>query len=107
MGRNKGKPKVLYFSETEWDIIQEKSNIAKMNTSNYIKRMALNGYIIEYNLDKINDLIYEINKIGININQLAKKANEVDNIYKKDVEELQERMDEIWHMLKSSLLKSQ
>lgn len=107
MGRNKGKPKVLYFSETEWDIIQEKSNIAKMNTSNYIKRMALNGYIIEYNLDKINDLIYEINKIGININQLAKKANEIDNIYKKDVEELQERMDEIWHMLKSSLLKSQ
>lgn len=107
MGRNKGKPKVVYFSETEWDIIQEKSNIAKMNTSNYIKRMALNGYIIEYNLDKINDLIYEINKIGININQLAKKANEIDNIYKKDVEELQERMDEIWHMLKSSLLKSQ
>lgn len=107
MGRNKGKPKILYFSEEEWAIILKKSKDLNMNTSNYIKRMALKGYIIEYNLDKINDLIYEINKIGVNINQIAKKANETDNVYKSDIEELQRRMDELWHILKSYLLKLQ
>lgn len=107
MGRNKGKPKILYFSEEEWTIILKKSKDLNMNTSNYIKRMALKGYIIEYNLDKINDLIYEINKIGVNINQIAKKANETDNVYKSDIEELQRRMDELWHILKSYLLKLQ
>lgn len=107
MGRNKGKPKILYFSEEEWAIILKKSKDLNMNTSNYIKRMALKGYIIEYNLDKINSLIYEINKIGVNINQIAKKANEINNIYIHDVDELKKRMDEIWHILKSNLLKLQ
>lgn len=107
MGKHLGKGKLLYFNEDEWEFILKKSNELNINTTNYIKRMVLNGYIVEYNLDKINDLIYEINKIGVNINQIAKKANETDNVYKSDIEELQRRMDELWHILKSYLLKLQ
>lgn len=107
MGKHKGKGKLIYFSDDEWKVVEKKAKDTKLNTTNYIKRMAIKGYIIEYNLDKINDLIYEINKIGININQLTKKANEIDNIYKNDVAELQERMDELWHILKLYLSKLQ
>lgn len=107
MGEHKGKGKLIYFHEDDWKTIEDKASQLNLNTTQYIKRMALNGYIIEYNLDKINDLIYEINKIGININQIVKKSNELDNIYQKDVEELKKEMDNIWHTLKSSLLKLQ
>lgn len=107
MAVNRGKRKEICFKEDEWAVVEKKAKDAHLDTTNYIKRMAIKGYIIEYNLDKINDLIYEINKIGININQLTKKANEIDNIYKNDVAELQERMDELWHILKLYLSKLQ
>lgn len=48
--------------------------------------MALNGYIIEYNLKVLNDFIYELNKIGVNINQITKRVNETGSIYASELE---------------------
>lgn len=46
-------------------------------------------------------MIYEINKIGVNINQVAKKYNEHD--YIKPREELLEKLDEVYGMMKSTI----
>lgn len=105
MGKHKGKGKLIYFSDDEWEVVEKKAEDTKLNTTNYIKRMAIKGYIIEYNLDKINELIYEINKIGVNINQLTRKTNEINNIYSEDMKELQKQMAALWSLLKSNLLK--
>lgn len=99
MATNRGKRKEIAFKEDEWKIVEEKAKELNIDTTKYIKRMAVNGYIITYNLDKINDLIYEVNKIGININQVAKKANEIDNIYKKDIDELMNRLEQVYILL--------
>lgn len=99
MATNRGKRKEIAFKEDEWKIVEEKAKELNIDTTKYIKRMAVNGYIITYNLDKINDLIYEVNKIGININQVAKKANEIDNIYKKDIDELMNRLEQVYSLL--------
>lgn len=103
MGRNNGKAKVLYFSDEEWEHIEKKSDMVKLNKSAYIKKMALNGYIINYELDVLNDFIYELNKIGVNINQIAKRVNETGSIHADEIERMQEDMACIWQNVKKSL----
>lgn len=103
MGRNTGKPKVLYFKEKEWELIQQKAAVAKLDTTNYIKQMAFKGYIIEYDFNILNDFIYELNKIGVNINQITKRVNETGSIHTSEIEAMQEDMTCIWQAIKKSL----
>ena len=100
---NRGKWKEVCFNEKEWALIQEKAALAKLDTTNYIKRMALNGYIIEYDLKTLNDFIYELNKIGVNINQMTKKVNETGSIHEHEIEAIQGDMKHIWESVKKSL----
>lgn len=50
----------------------------------------------------ITRMIYEINKIGVNINQIAKKYNE--HKFVKPSEDLLEKLDEVSEMIKSMIL---
>lgn len=99
MATDRGKRKEIAFKEDEWELVEEKARELNIDTSKYIKRMALNGYIITYDLEKINGLIYEVNKIGININQIVRKANEIDNVPRADIEKLEGRLNDIYEML--------
>lgn len=99
MATDRGKRKEIAFKEDEWELVEEKARELNIDTSKYIKRMALNGYIITYDLEKINGLIYEVNKIGININQIVRKANEIDNVHRADIEKLEGRLNDIYEML--------
>ena len=38
-----------------------------------------------------------------NLNQYAKRANETGSIYAADIEDLQNRLDEIWELSRQSL----
>ena len=46
-------------------------------------------------------MIYEINKIGVNINQIAKKYNE--HQYVKPSADLLDKLDEVYAMMKSTI----
>lgn len=100
---DRGKRKEIAFDEREWNLIQRKAADVKLDTTKYIKRMALNGYIIEYDLKVLNDFIYELNKIGLNINQITKRVNETGSIHASEVETIQEDMERIWAAIKKSL----
>ena len=54
----------------------------------------------------ILQMIYEINKIGVNINQIAKRINAGGPAYQADMDEIRERLDEIWQ-LQRRILSSQ
>lgn len=58
---------------------------------------------ISYDLKVLNDFIYELNKIGVNINQITKRVNETGSIYASEVETIQEDMECIWAAIKKSL----
>lgn len=100
---NRGKRKEVCFNEKEWELIEKKAAEVKLNTTNYIRRMALNGYIIEYDLNTLNDFIYALNKIGVNINQIAKRVNETGSIHTGEMEAIQEDMAQIWKGIRKSL----
>ena len=47
----------------------------------------------------------EMHKIGVNINQIAKKVNTTGDLYPEEMQELKEMVKELWRILKSSPLR--
>ena len=48
----------------------------------------------------------EIQKIGVNINQIAKHVNATGSVYQEDIEEIKGVLVEIWRLQRLSLLKA-
>ena len=46
-----------------------------------------------------------LGNISGNLNQIAKRVNTTNTIYKKDMEDIKELMDQIWQSQKSIVLK--
>jgi hypothetical protein len=93
-------------TEEEEELILEK--MQKLGTSNmsaYMRKMAIDGYIIEVDYSDLKAICYEMHKIGTNINQIAKWVNATNLVYKSDISEIKERVEQIWQLLKSSLSK--
>ncbi len=88
--REKRKAKLIYFDDEDWEAVVKKSKEANLSTTRYIRSTSVNGIIIYKDIGNFKDVIYEINKIGVNINQIA----EVINTYKKDFEHTK-RLEEI------------
>jgi hypothetical protein len=89
---------------------EEKSHIQKMITTGqfgsfgaYARKMLMNGYIVNVDLSKYHELAKEVNKVGVNVNQIAKLANERGDIYAEDISRTRELVNEIWLLLRSSL----
>ena len=85
-------------------IYQKMSELNTQNFSQYARKMLIDGFIFNLNsCTELKQLIYEINKIGININQIAKRVNESDTIFKSEIKELQESIDEICEKISERL----
>lgn len=87
----------VHLSEYEFDILTEKSAYCNLTKSDYIRKQIIDGAIIKYETCDIKNMINEINHIGVNINQIAKKVNETDYFGKKDFELLQELYNELFN----------
>ena len=70
----------------------------------YLRKMALDGYCINLNLQEVKALVALLRICSNNLNQYAKKANKTGNIYEADIKDLQERMDKIWTEMKEVLI---
>lgn len=81
----------------------EKANIKNFNA--YARLMLLDGQVIQTDLSYYHELANEINKIGINVNQIARVSNQNQNINQTEIDELKEKIEQIWQLLKYSLSK--
>lgn len=66
---------LLYVDEAEKAVIDEKAAALKMNRSEYIRAMATGG-MTRPEKEDFAKVLRELGRIGNNINQLAKYANE-------------------------------
>lgn len=98
--------KKVFFSEDEMKIIKKKMEILGIdNFSTYCRKMLIDGYVIKKDYTSLKELTFEINKIGNNINQIAKNVNIDNNVSNEQLKEINNKVDEIWHILKSEILK--
>ena len=74
-----------------------------LNMSAYVRKMALDGICIRLDLKDVRQLTVMLRRCSDNLNQYAKRANETGSIYAADIEDLQNRLDEIWELSRQSL----
>lgn len=97
---------VLRFRVTaeERGMIEEK--MAQLGTENmaaYLRKMAIDGYIVRLDLPELRDMVSLLRRSGNNLNQIAKRVNETSRIYAADIECLLENQEKLWSMAKEIL----
>ena len=73
--------------------------MALMGTDNlglYLRKMAIDGYVIRLDLPEIREMITLLRRYGSNLNQLTKRIHETSRFYEHDLEDVQEKQNELW-----------
>lgn len=89
--------------EEKKQIEEKMTQLGILNMSAYIRKMTLDGYCIRLDLSVIREMTNQISRIGNNLNQVAKRANETGSIYQDDIRDLQKKFDEIIALEKAIL----
>ena len=86
---------VVSEQEAEW--IKERMTQAGIsNLSAYLRKMAVDGYIIQLDMAEIREMTKLLRICSNNLNQYARRANETGSVYAADVEDLRTRLDGLW-----------
>ena len=94
--------KEICLNEQELNLIQHKMRqLGTHNFGAYTRKMLIDGYIIVVDYTEQKKLAAEINKIGVNINTVCRRINSTGRFYQDDIDELKEKMDAVWQLLKS------
>ena len=99
------KEKQLHIRLTKenYDEIKERSQKANLTMTDYILKSALNKKIVV--IVGYQEIFNEIRKIGINVNQIARKYN-MGLEQQSDISEIQKYMEQIWQLLRYSKQKT-
>ena len=69
-----------------------------MTQSGYVFNLVMQRPVLNIsNLDRIEE---QIRKIGVNINQVAKKVNISDNVLENDLKQILKEQVKIWQLLR-------
>ena len=94
----------FYATPEEAKLIRDREQkTGILNESAYLRKMALNGYLIQMDLSDVKEAVRLLGITSANMNQYAKKANETGSIYKEDKEDMKLRQDELWQVMKDIL----
>ena len=107
MGNRKRDVQILlWVTPEEKKMIRKRMILSKTsNMSVYLRKMAIDGMIVNTDTTYLKAMYQEMHKIGVNINQIAKKVNTTGDLYPEEMQELKEMVKELWRILRSSPLK--
>ena len=97
-GHNKKSVRVKFvMSEPEAELVKERmAELGITNLSAYLRKMAVDGYIIHLDMSDIQEMIRLLRICSNNLNQYTRRANETGSIYAADVDDLRTRLDSLW-----------
>ena len=97
--------KKYYLDEKEEKILKEKCKKLNVSYSKFIRDLIL-GYVHDDSLTiEIHNLIYELNRIGNNINQIAYVANSKGIIVQYNLEEELRKINKLVDELNDKFFK--
>ena len=97
-GHNKKSVRIEFvMSEQDAELVRERmAELGITNLSAYLRKMAVDGYIIHLDMSDIQEMIRLLRICSNNLNQYARRANETGSIYAADVDDLRTRLDGLW-----------
>ena len=99
------KNQILFFVDDEelQKIETRMRSTGIWNRSAYLRKAALNSYIIHVDHSFLKEHTRQIRMVGININQIAHHLNATGKIDRSDIEAIKKMLDEIWRLQRSIL----
>ena len=107
MSRNRRRPIHLHVMVSEAELAQIQERMAEAGITNmgaYVRKMALNGYVLHVDLGPVRELVSLQRRCANNLNQVAIQANTYGGVYPQDIAALQKDYADLWGSL-SDLLK--
>ncbi|MEG2813834.1 MAG: plasmid mobilization relaxosome protein MobC [Oscillospiraceae bacterium] len=98
--RLREKQLLIRLTEQEYENILLKSKYCNLTMSAYVRKMSVDGVIIKRDFTAIK----EVNKIGVNINQIAHKVNERDILIANDIADLQFQFEKLFEVVYADIL---
>ena len=94
----------FWVTPEERKLIEQKmAQLPTKRIGAYMRKMAIDGYIIYTDLSEFKEFQKELQAIGRNINQIAKRINSTGSAYETDIAKIKERLDEIWRLQRTML----
>ena len=108
MSRNRRRPIHLHVMVSEAELAQIQERMAEAGITNmgaYVRKMALNGYVLHVDLGPVRELVSLQRRCSNNLNQVAIQANTYGGVYPQDIAALQKDYAELWEPLSELLQK--
>ena len=100
--RKRDQNVLLRFSMDEMKLLHKKMEEAGIhNREAYLRKMALDGYIIKEDYSMLKGVFHELSRIGNNLNQVAKVANTYGDVNQSELKAIKKDLDKIWQLLLS------
>ena len=104
--RTRKYPVQFYLNDDEHFILEEKFRASRMKSkSAFLRKLILYGFVYDVDYSHIREMNSLLGNIGSNLNQIAKRINTTNSIYKEDMEDIKELMNQIWQLQKSMVSK--
>lgn len=98
----------LNFRVSPHELEQIETKMAQMGTINreaYLRKMAIDGYVVKLDLPEIKELLSLMRRSSNNLNQLTKRVHETGRVYDADMEDISQKQDAIWAGLNEVLTR--
>ena len=102
--RKRDVPVLFYVSKDKMELIQQKMQTC--NTSNmsaYLRKMAIDGYVLKLDLPELKELVSLLRRSSNNLNQLTRRVHETGRVYDADLEDIAQRQEQLWEGVKEIL----
>ena len=93
------KEKKITFDMKQWAEVERRADACNKTTTSFIRDRAVSSEIRVMDLKELAPLLNGMRIISNNVNQIARKANETNNIYAADVEKLRIEVESLSHTL--------
>ena len=97
MSRKRNVQIIFWVTEDERDMIEQKmAQVGTENLSAYLRKIAIDGYIVKLDLPELREMISLLRRSSNNLNQIAKRLNETGRFYAADLEDMLRRQEQLW-----------
>lgn len=96
---NRNRPVQVKFRVTpeERKMIDRRMEQAGIsNMAAYLRKMAIDGYVVKLELPELRDFISLLRRTSNNFNQIARRVNSTGRIYADDIAEMKNLLEQIW-----------
>lgn len=108
MDRYRHKEKKIRFTEEEYNYVLSKMADSRVKKfQHFALMMLIQGEVLFTDFTELKQLVYEVKKIGTNINQVVRLANQFDDISETDIRDLTIALTKLTELVERELQTQQ